>query len=139
MQYRRFHQCSHVFSFGRECQLIYHSRLVSQGNVIFSFAIQPQQQGNLRRISHPRRLSCLFFFQESRRIDCYTFCYHFLSTFIQLSIMYLHQILRQRTGLVCTNHRNGPHRFTRMHLTNQIIGFQHTTHIQSQTQCYTHW
>jgi len=52
--------------------------------------------------------------------------------------MYPHLILGQCTRLICTDYGNGAHGLTCMHLTNQVIGFQHTTHIDRQRQRYAH-
>ena len=52
--------------------------------------------------------------------------------------MYLHQVLSQCTGLVGTNHGNGPHGFASMHLAHQVVGLEHTAHVQSQTQSDAH-
>ena len=52
--------------------------------------------------------------------------------------MHLHQILGQCTGLVGTNHCNGSHRLACMHLAHQVVGGEHTTHVQRQTECHAH-
>ena len=41
-------------------------------------------------------------------------------------------------GLVGTNHCNGSHRLACMHLAHQVVGGEHATHIQRQTECHAH-
>ena len=52
--------------------------------------------------------------------------------------MNLHEVLRERTRLVGTNHGCSPHRFTRMHLAHQVIRLQHAAHAVSKTQRHRH-
>ena len=49
-----------------------------------------------------------------------------------------HPVLGKRTGLIGTNHRNGPHRFAGVHLAHQVIRLQHPTHRQRQRERDTH-
>ena len=52
--------------------------------------------------------------------------------------MYLHQVLCQCTCLVGTDDGDGTHGFASVHLTHQVVGFQHTTHVQCQAEGNAH-
>ena len=49
-----------------------------------------------------------------------------------------HLVFGQCTSLVRTNHSSGAHCFAGVHLTHQVIGFQHPLHAQGQTQRDAH-
>ena len=52
--------------------------------------------------------------------------------------MYLHQILCQRTGFVCTDHSDSAHRLASVHLSYQIVSRKHSAHIQRQAKGDAH-
>ena len=52
--------------------------------------------------------------------------------------MDMHLILGQRSCLVGTDNGSCAHGLTSMHLTNQVIGFQHPPHAIGKTKRYCH-
>ena len=92
--------------------------------------MKPQQQSRFRRIAHRFRLS-FSKFQESSGIDRNAFSDQgspwlriqlLRPQRIEIGLINLHLVLRQRTRLICANHRRSTHRLASMHLTHQIIG-----------------
>ena len=57
---------------------------------------------------------------------------------VEIRFVYLHQVLRQCTRFVGTNHGDSSHGFTGVHFSYQVVGREHAAHIQSQTERYTH-
>lgn len=129
--------------------MVEHPCSFSEFKIVTFLAIQPQQQGNFRRITYSFRLLTLSrFFKKSSGVSTNPFrnqsadiviC-QFPTIFqtIEIGLVHLHQILCQRTGLVCTNHGNRPHCFASVHLTHQIVSGKHTAHIQCQAEGHTH-
>ena len=52
----------------------------------------------------------------------------------EIRLVNLHLVLRKGTRLIRTDNGSSSHRLASVHLTNQVLGLQHSTHTVSQTQ-----
>ena len=59
-EHAAFHECGHVFTLGRESELVYHSGFGAEHAVIHAFAMHPQQQGTFGWVAHAAIVVFLF-------------------------------------------------------------------------------
>ncbi len=136
----------HVFPFGGEGELADDRRVVAQGGVIGPLAVEPEQERRLGRVA--QRLDLLFREVEERgRVDGDALLdqgaqlvvgQRLVLEVIEFSLVDLHLVLRQRTGLVGTDDGRGAHRLASVHLADQVVGLEHPVHAEGEAEGDAH-
>ena len=121
----------HILALGREGQPIDDRRPAPQGFVLLAATTQPLERSAFGRVSDDAPLGI----EERRRIQGDDLGeIMFRKCVVTHQLLHVHLVLRQRAGLVRTDHRHGAHRFAGMHLPYQVVRLEHPPHGHGQRQ-----
>ena len=148
-QQGRLHQRGHVLPFGGEGQLVQHRGVLAQRQVVLPLLVEPEQQGHFGGIAHAFGLLARGgFFEEGGGVGADALGHQVADVVlaqvavvlqgVEVGFVHLHEVLRQRAGLVGADGGDGTHRLAGVHLAHQVVGGEHAPHVQRQAERDAH-